>query len=216
LESFSQKSSIIKQQSTFSQLETFSEKKSYFMKQNSNVLKVNLKASSYGIVNEAKFGREFKQQIKISTDSLDIDIEAYYDYGNDSYADLSVIKGDLSLLLGQEITSVNDAEPVTDYYPEYVGCGNAENYCLHIITYGKENETLHILSLHRSSGYYYGGSVMNIEFPADRVKKNSNARMIFVLGLPGSGKSTILMNNIFTFLMMPSFVVPSVSQSRNY
>jgi hypothetical protein len=104
--------------------------------------------------------------------------------GNDSHTSLTVIKGDLSLLIGQETTSAEDFESVSDYYPDYTYT-SCENYFLHIKTSGEENETLHILSENCSNGYYGGGSAMR-----DNVKKNSNARMIFVLGLPGSGKST--------------------------
>ena len=147
-----------------------------------------------GIVTEAKQIDE--QNIRIVSDRAIFEIIASDEEGCDSHADLTVIEGDLDKMVGQEIVSLvesNDKkfEAFIALYPEYrkdpYGCSNFEVYVFKM----KNGELVRILGAHHHNGYYCGGSRMQCENnPNYKAVVDNQARVVLVLGLPASGKTT--------------------------
>lgn len=119
---------------------------------------------------------------------------------NDSHADIKVIRGNIEQLVGHEIvrafTCTEDEKQV--YYPGQFIDGSCENYDLHIFEISN-GESVHILGRHVHNGWYGGGSILSL-FLVDEAlyAKNENSRVVIVVGLPASGKSTYVEANFGT------------------
>ena len=138
------------------------------------------------------------EEINIYCEKVDLKIWASDESegGNDSHASIEVIRGDLSTLIGREITDAADYYDgdINEFYP--TGQYNDDeysNYVLHVIK-TRDGDEVHVLGSHHHNGYYGGGSIMCFEQNAEYVPsmKSEAARFVIVAGLPASGKTTFV------------------------
>lgn len=138
------------------------------------------------------------QNIFITGDKFSCHIEASDDSCgcNDSHASLSCVKGSLKQMIGNEVISAIsvDKELIEAYYSKYED-SYTSNYDLYIFELSR-GTSVHILGEHHHNGYYGGGSFMKRErSEGTPIVKNENCRIIIVVGLPASGKTTYCQNN---------------------
>eukprot|EP01035_Chromulina_nebulosa_P028063 gene28063-36979_t len=148
-----------------------------------------------GTVTEAKQIED--QHIRIVSDRAIFEIQAFDDglAGNDGHAHLTVIEGDLEKMVGQEIVSLvksddSKLEAFKALYPECPDLSSSASYDVYVFEM-KNGERVRILGSHFHNGYYSGGSfLMRENNPFYAAVVNSQARVVLVLGLPASGKTT--------------------------
>ena len=162
-----------------------------------NIPLPDIETCRLGIVTEAKQIDE--QHIRIVSDRAIFEIKAFDDSCgyNDSNADLTVIEGDLDKMVGQEIVSVvesNDSEfeAFIALYPEYREDAHCDTANFEVYVFKMKNgERVRIFGAHYHNGYYGGGSYMECENNPNYIAVLDNqARVVLVLGLPASGKTT--------------------------
>ena len=77
-----------------------------------------------------------------------------------------------------------------NFFPDLIE-SSEDNYILFVFTLYKGTQ-VHILGEHHSNGYYGGGAELTEFINEERIcVKNLQSRLILVLGLPASGKTTI-------------------------
>jgi hypothetical protein len=162
-----------------------------------NIPLPDIAAYRLGTVSEAK--QIDYQHIRIISDQATFEIKAFDDSdgGNDSHAHLEVIEGDLDKMIDEEIVSIAESDDsksdafialCPDFSDEDHDCySNFQVYVFEM----KNGERVRILGSHFQNGYYCGGSLMIRENnPNYAAVDSSQARVVLVLGLPASGKTT--------------------------
>ena len=116
---------------------------------------------NYGVVTSAVLDDVDYQSIVITCDRVICSITAYDDNfgGNASLATLSIIKGDLNMLIGQEIKSIETLEGEEELEKIYPDFKDSEYHQYVVFAFTLFNGNIvHILSEHHCNGYYGGGA----------------------------------------------------------
>lgn len=109
------------------------------------------------------------------------------------------MSGELKDLVGKELIKAftMTGKSLEAAYPNCIDNGEV-NYALHVFE-TRCGQVVHVLGGHHHNGYYSGGSVMGYKIKVmPKPVQNTQARLVLVVGLPASGKTTFTDRNYAT------------------